>query len=293
MSGNSNPKTKLKTQLEWDEFFSGWGAGVINVSITFPLHKLMFRQMLYGISTTEAFRQLRKEGIYVLYRGLLPPVCQKSIAVSIMFGSYNYYSTLILKNFPGLNAQVAKSCGAYFAGVSEAILAPFERLQTILSDRRYNKEFPNSAQAVRHIWRNHGFLEFYRGGSTIIFRNSLSNVIFFASREHAQTLLPTPEKMWTKYVADFVSGGLIGALISSAFYPLNVVKTRMQRTLGGDFQSSRHVFNIVFDERNRKWSKMFTGVHLNLTRALLSWGIINASYELIKTLIARQRDRES
>jgi len=121
----------------------------------------------------------------------------------------------------------------------------------------------------------------------------LSNVIFFASREQAQKVLPAPSSMWMKYGVDFVRGGLIGAIISSAFYPLNVVKSKMQGTLGGDFESPRQIFQIVFNERNRKWTKMFTGVHLNLTRALLSWGIINASYELIKSLIARQKRQSS
>lgn len=32
--------------LEWEEFVAGFGAGLINVATTFPLHKLMFRQVI-------------------------------------------------------------------------------------------------------------------------------------------------------------------------------------------------------------------------------------------------------
>jgi len=31
---------------EWEEFFCGWGAAFINITVTFPINKVMFRQVL-------------------------------------------------------------------------------------------------------------------------------------------------------------------------------------------------------------------------------------------------------
>lgn len=50
-------------------FYCGAGASLINISITFPVNKVMFRQQLYGIRTTHALHQLKSEGIIKLYRG--------------------------------------------------------------------------------------------------------------------------------------------------------------------------------------------------------------------------------
>ena len=80
---------------EWREYVSGWGAAVVNIMVTFPINKTMFRQMVHGFSMTEALRQLKREGALNLYRGILPPLLQKSSSSAIMFGTYSHYSRLI------------------------------------------------------------------------------------------------------------------------------------------------------------------------------------------------------
>ena len=66
----------------------------------------------------------------------------------------------------------------------------------------------------------------------------------------------------------------------------------MQSTLGGKFESPRSVFYTVLVERG-KLTAMYRGVHLNYTRALLSWGIINASYELLRQILYKIDDHVS
>lgn len=78
----------------------------------------------------------------------------------------------------------------------------------------------------------------------IMARNSLSNVCFFTLRDplkqkvrflifRASTIQvltvggETPHAA-LHIVADFISGGVLGASISTIFYPMNVVKNHMQ-----------------------------------------------------------------
>ena len=84
---------------------------------------------------------------------------------------------------------------------------------------------------------------------------------------------------------DFVSGAILGASLSTIWYPLNVIKTRMQSKVNEEFMSVWRTFNIVYNERGRRWRTMFRGVHLNFSRALISWGIINASYGLLQSML--------
>ena len=94
---------------EWREYVSGWGAAVANIFVTFPINKTMFRQMVHGFSTFEAMKQLKREGALHLYRGILPPLLQKSSSTAIMFGTYSQYNRL-MTNFLGIrnNNQVKK-----------------------------------------------------------------------------------------------------------------------------------------------------------------------------------------
>ena len=47
----------------------------------------------------------------------------------------------------------------------------------------------------------------------------------------------------------------------------------------------RHTFWDVYRSRGRRLSRLFSGAHVNYSRALVSWGIINASYEVLQKLI--------
>jgi hypothetical protein len=79
--------------------------------------------------------------------------------------------------------------------------------------------------------------------------------------------------------SDFFSGAFLGALISTAYYPVNVVKAHMQLEVGGPYLKFSTVLSKLVEERGLRG--MFKGVHLNYTRSFLSWGIINVTYENI------------
>lgn len=82
----------------------------------------------------------------------------------------------------------------------------------------------------------------------------------------------------------FLSGAFIGAFLSSLFYPLNVVKVTMQQTMGTPNQSISDAFKTVYRDRGCKLRNVYKGMGINCTRAFVSWGIINVSYEGIKRL---------
>ncbi|XP_063848585.1 uncharacterized protein LOC135093329 isoform X3 [Scylla paramamosain] len=120
------------------EFVCGWGAAFINITVTFPMNKIMFRQMLHGISSASALRQLRREGLKNLYRGIFPPLCQKTISTSIMFGMYDQYGKLLTYHYPELSKGTTLALAATLAGCTEALLCPFERIQTVLQDKKFH-----------------------------------------------------------------------------------------------------------------------------------------------------------
>ena len=83
---------------------------------------------------------------------------------------------------------------------------------------------------------------------------------------------------------DFVSGAVLGATISTVFFPINVAKSVMQAQLGGKFPGVVETIRRVKQERGG-WRGVFRGVHINYTRSLVSWGIINSTYEILGDLL--------
>jgi len=264
---------------EWREYAAGWGSGIINISLTFPVNKTMFRQQLHGISAWDAASQLRAEGILSLYRGILPPLMQKSATTALMFGSFEQYKRALIDQQMSVTSSVVLA--AFCAGCTEAVLTPFERIQTLMLDHSWEGKFRNTPHAFVSL-SQYGVREYYRGISAILLRNGPSNIIFFSCRDKLRSLLPSSMEKFS-LVADFLSGACLGAFISTIFYPLNTTKTHMQKSVGGEFKSLLTVFSHLLKERGA-WG-MFRGVHVNYTRSFMSWGIINMTYGYLLQLL--------
>lgn len=79
-------------------YLCGYCAAFTNIAVTFPIQKVLFRQQLYGLRTQDAVRQLRRDGLRTLYRGILPPLMQKTTTLALMFGLYEDFSALLLSH---------------------------------------------------------------------------------------------------------------------------------------------------------------------------------------------------
>lgn len=239
--------------------------------------------MLHNLSPLVAIKQIANEGIYVLYRGILPPLCQKTTSLSLMFGVYEGTRKPLMEMIPPVPAKIV---AGLISGTTEATMAPFERIQTLLQDKKYEKEFTNTKHAFKTIGKEYGFREYYRGLTPILLRNGPSNVCYFFLRDIAKEKLQKKSKTWYgTMLGEFVCGGLIGGLISTFFYPLNVIKVHMQSKLGGEFQGLYSAFCQIYNERGRSIACFYRGVHLNYTRGFISWGVITLSSETIKRFI--------
>lgn len=144
--------------------------------------------MLHGVKIAPALLEIKQEGLSFLYRGILPPLAQKTVSSSLMFGVYDGVRRPLLQF--GVNEYRAKMVAGLTAGTVEAILMPFERIQTLLSDSHYHTQFRNTTHAFHYVFTNYGFRELYRGLTPVLCRNGPSNAIFFILREEAAERLP-------------------------------------------------------------------------------------------------------
>lgn len=53
---------KIEPKFDWKEFACGWGAAVVNISVTYPLNKVIIRQVNFSV-----VQHIRFYIIYHLY----------------------------------------------------------------------------------------------------------------------------------------------------------------------------------------------------------------------------------
>lgn len=82
-------------------------------------------------------------------------------------------------------------------------------------------------------------------------------------------------------MCNFFSGAVLGATISTVFFPLNIAKGVMQLQIGGRHMGIGETLAQVYRERGGVQG-IYRGVGTNAVRSLLSWGIVNSTYEVIK-----------
>jgi len=292
------------------EFVRGALAACINVMLTYPLNKLISRQAYEGLNIRTAWGTILddvKKGH--LFRGIWPPLFQRSLASGAMFASYDlwFHQLQRLKhgNWDYLDSRSATDIreeswevrvgAAFLAGSSEWLLTPLERTQTLLQHRKYTEVFSSARQAWLAMSKV-GIREFYRGGSAILLRNGPANAAFFSLRDMTHdSLPPAPPGFSTAAwdaLRDFFSGAILGAAISTFLYPLNTAKMVMQIELSTRHKSVYETLLMVHQTRGGIMG-MYRGVWLNSMRSLLSWGITNASLSSFAFPLSRARVRAS
>lgn len=272
-------KQQMAGRKSSPEFMNGAAAAFINIIVTFPLNKVMFRQQAEDMRLAQAVRSVQDDGLRNLYRGVGPPLLQRTTSMAIMFGLYDWYYKLFQNNTSSMGHWQCSTLAALAAGSTEAVLAPFERVQTLLQHRRYTERFDNMWDTTSKL-KVYGLREYYRGLSSVLLRNGPSNALFFLLRDPLRDMIPSSSEEQS-IARDFVSGALLGASLSTIFYPINVAKTMMQSRLGGRHVSVLKALQAVLKERG-SWVALYRGVHINFTRSLISWGIINSTYEFCR-----------
>ena len=85
---------------------------------------------------------------------------------------------------------------------------------------KYNTEVKGSYDAFLRI-SAYGIKEHYRGFTAVLLRNGPSSVCFFGLREPIRDILPHSATEHQVLAADFFSGAVLGAFLSTFFFPIN------------------------------------------------------------------------
>uniref|UniRef100_A0A182PR05 Mitochondrial 2-oxodicarboxylate carrier n=1 Tax=Anopheles epiroticus TaxID=199890 RepID=A0A182PR05_9DIPT len=242
---------------------AGGSAGFVEVCIMHPLDLVKTRLQLQASPTAGAtkstayyngvFDCIRKmaksEGVFSLYKGILPPVLVETPKRAVKFLTFEQYKRFFMFG-SDKPTPLTFSLAGLGAGVTEAILVnPFEMVKvTLQANKNKMVQVPSTWAVTKQIINESGFglNGLNRGLTATIGRNGVFNMIYFGFYHSVKGIVPEYKvqrmianvvtRVWLGRTLDPVKeflrkvgiGFVSGTLGSIVNIPFDVAKSRIQ-----------------------------------------------------------------
>lgn len=188
----------------------------------------------------------------------------------------------------GVSKHVHRSkyfiAGGIAGAASRTATAPLDRLKVVL---QVQKTRASIVPAIKKIWKEGGFLGFFRGNGLNVVKVAPESAIKFYTYEMLKKVIGDgkgKDKGDIGAAGRFLAGGMAGAVAQSAIYPLDLVKTRLQTSACEDGKIpkiGKLTKDIWVQEGPRAFYK---GIVPSLLGIIPYAGIELASYETLKDM---------
>ncbi|KAA0188459.1 Solute carrier family 25 member 23a [Fasciolopsis buskii] len=288
---------------------AGAVAGAVSRTCTAPIDRLKLMRQVHGYKHKgsgfiEAYQYMLREGGWLsLWRGNGISVLKIAPETALKYGSYEHYKRLLssesgpfettLEDCPLLAKFIA---GSLAGSTAQTIIYPLEVMKTRMCLRKTG-QFSSVWDCARAVYRENGFLAFYRG-----YFVNLLGIVPYAGIE-----LALYERCKSAYVHRFMAKDIdncsgeamnvhpptfvipILAGVSStcgiiATYPANLVRAKLQAAYWSQTTQQKitamNLLRTIWHEDGI--SGLYRGLGTNLAKVLPAVGISLASYEALR-----------
>ncbi|KAL2554544.1 Mitochondrial substrate carrier family protein [Forsythia ovata] len=290
------------------QLLAGGIAGAFSKTCTAPLARLTILFQVQGMHSDvsvmskpsiwhEAVRIVNEEGFRAFWKGNLVTIAHRLPYSSISFYAYERYKN-ILKSIQGLDGHGGNASADVFvhfvggglAGMTAASATyPLDLVRTRLAAQRNAIYYRGIWHALHTICRDEGFLGLYKGlGATLLGVGpsiAISFSVYESLRSHWHLQRPNDSVV----AVSLACGSLSGIASSTATFPLDLVRRRMQlegaagraRVYNtGLFGTFRHII------RTEGLRGLYRGIMPEYYKVVPSVGIVFMTYETLKKLLS-------
>ncbi|KAL5712604.1 hypothetical protein ACHQM5_014758 [Ranunculus cassubicifolius] len=280
------------------QLLAGGIPGVVSKTCTAPFSRLAIILQVQGMHCDvskmskpcmwrEAQRIVAEEGFRAFWRGNLVTLAHRLPSSSVYFYTYERYK----HSMPGLESHFSlKLLGGGLAGVTAASVAyPLDLVRARLACQTNIIYYRGIGHTLSRIVREEGVLGLYKGLGPTLLNVGPSTAITMAVCETLKSLWHLKRPQDSTIGVSFACGGLAGIVSSTATFPLDLVRRRMQLEGAG---GRARVYNtgllgtfkqIIKQEGLRG---LYRGILAEYCKVVPSAGIVFMTYEMMKILLA-------
>ncbi|TXG58698.1 hypothetical protein EZV62_016527 [Acer yangbiense] len=290
------------------QLLAGGIAGAFSKTCTAPLARLTILFQVQGMQSDvaalskpsimrEASRIVNEEGFRAFWKGNLVTIAHRLPYSSVSFYAYERYKTLLqsvlgLENCKG--SASADLCvhfvGGGLAGITAASATyPLDLVRTRLAAQRQAIYYRGISHSFNTICKEEGFLGLYKGLGATLLGVGPSIAISFSVYESLRSFWQSRRPDDSTVMVSLACGSLSGIASSTATFPLDLVRRRMQLEGAG---GRARVYNtglfgtfghIIKSEGLRG---LYRGILPEYYKVVPSVGIVFMTYETLKVLLS-------
>uniref|UniRef100_A0A5B6ZK47 Mitochondrial substrate carrier family protein B-like n=1 Tax=Davidia involucrata TaxID=16924 RepID=A0A5B6ZK47_DAVIN len=245
----------------------------------------------------EALHIVNEEGFRSFWKGNLVTIAHRLPYSSVNFYAYERYKSL-LKSIPGLESHrgnaSADICvhfiGGGLAGITAASTTyPLDLIRTRLAAQRSAIYYRGIRHALQTICRDEGFLGLYKGLGATLLGVGPSIAISFSVYEALRSYWHSERPNDSSVMVTLACGSLSGIASSTATFPLDLVRRRMQLEGAagracvyktGLFGTFGHII------RTEGLRGLYRGILPEYYKVVPGVGIVFMTYETLKKLLS-------
>nr|GLL36952.1 mitochondrial substrate carrier family protein B-like [Ipomoea trifida] len=300
-----NPQTQIGTV---PQLLAGGIAGAFSKTCTAPLARLTILFQVQGMHSDvamlskpsicrEALRIVNEEGFRAFWKGNLVTIAHRLPYSSVNFYAYEHYKK-ILKSIPGLDGNQGNASADVFvhfvggglAGMTAASATyPLDLVRTRLAAQRSAMYYQGISHAVHTICRDEGFFGLYKGLGATLLGVGPCIAISFSVYESLRSYWLAHRPDDPTILVSLTCGSLSGIASSTATFPLDLVRRRMQLEGAGGrarvyntglLGAFRHIV------RTEGFRGFYRGIMPEYYKVVPGVGIVFMTYETLKKLLS-------
>ncbi|KAF5179938.1 Mitochondrial carrier protein coac2 [Thalictrum thalictroides] len=314
-TSTSQPKQSLQQQPQIgtvSQLLAGGIAGAVSKTCTAPLARLTILFQVQGMHSDvatmtkpciwrEASRIVSEEGFRAFWRGNLVTIAHRLPYSSVSFYAYERYKHLV-QSIPGLEGHrenvTADVCVRLLAGGLAGVTAasatyPLDLVRTRLAAQTNVIYYKGITHAIRTICREEGCFGLYKGLGATLLGVGPSIAISFSVYETLRSSWHLRRPQDSTVLVSLACGSLSGIASSTATFPLDLVRRRMQlEGAGGRARVYKTGLFGTFEHimRSEGLRGLYRGILPEYYKVVPSVGIVFMTYEMMKILLSSPVD---
>lgn len=274
---------------------SGTCAGVVAKFFEYPFDTVKVRVQIaetgvYNGYVDCAMKLFRQEGFKGFYRGIAAPTFGAGMENAVCFAGYG--CGLRLYDWIGGTShgkdptpQQTIFAGAVSGLFVAKVLTPVELLKCVMQVEhtlpREQRKYSGVVDVARDVWRREGLKGMYKGHEATLVREVPGNAAWFGCYNLA-LYMQTPAGSHRDQLPAWriaLAGGCGGVMYWTAFFPADVVKTKMQ--LNPACAQRGFLGTLVHQYQNHGIRGLYRGWSITAARAFPGNAIIFSVYEMV------------